>query len=95
MQCTSITYSGHVLLRMFARAVTTAMVEDVIKNGVVIEDYPADFPYPSCLILGHVGTGPLHVVVAQDPANGTCIAVTAYVPDPARWSADFKTRRTP
>jgi len=36
---------------------------------------------------------PVHVVVAVDAAEGACYVVTAYVPDPGLWSADFRTRR--
>jgi len=33
------------------------------------------------------------VVVAEDEAAGVSIVVTAYVPDPALWEPDWKTRR--
>ena len=95
MQCSSITFSAHALQRMFKRALTVADVTGIVKTGLVIEDYPTDFPYPSCLLLGTVRANPVHVVAAQDSANQACIVVTAYVPDTARWSPDFKTRKVP
>ena len=37
----------------------------------------------------------LHVLVAVEAESQRCLVVTAYVPDPALWREDFKTRRTP
>lgn len=37
----------------------------VIESGEIIEQYPDDTPYASCLILGHTRSGrPLHLVCA-------------------------------
>ena len=47
---------------------------------------------PSTLLLGFVGSTPVHVVVAKDDQN-RCVVVTVYVPDPKRWHSDWKTRR--
>ena len=95
MQCTSITFSRHAIQRMFQRGLAITDIEVIVQTGVLIEDYPTDFPYPSCLLLGHTQAFPVHVVAARDPASAACIVVTVYVPIPARWSADFKTRRVP
>jgi Domain of unknown function (DUF4258) len=95
MNCTSTTYSAHAIKRMFQRSLTVADVDAVVRTGLVIEDYPTDFPYPSCLLLGWTGATPVHAVVGRNPSTGECIVVTVYVPDPARWSPDFKTRTTP
>lgn len=64
-----------------------------IHSGEVIEDYPADTPYPSRLLLGRFEGKPLHVVAAYDQVNGICVVVTAYIPDDVHWSDDFKTRK--
>jgi hypothetical protein len=65
-----------------------------IVRGEIIEDYPKDFPFPSCLILGFdESERPIHAVVAFTPDQEIAIIVTSYVPDPARW-VDFKRRRT-
>ena len=80
---------------MFTRGITAPDIEAVVKTGEVIEDYPTDLPYPSCLLLGAAASFPLHVVAARDPASQTCIVVTVYVPDPVRWSVYFRTRKVP
>jgi hypothetical protein len=41
-----------------------------ILQGEIIEDYPTDRPYPSCLIYGDSFTGePIHSVWAYDQEN--------------------------
>jgi hypothetical protein len=59
----------------------------------MIASYPDDIPYPSYLMLGFIGGTPLHVVVGVDANNHHCYVITVYVPDPTRWSEDFKTRK--
>ena len=61
-------------------------------KGEVIEVYPADRPYPSCLIFD-VGTKPVHVVAAADPIARICYVVTAYRPGTDHFEDDFRTRR--
>jgi hypothetical protein len=61
----------------------------------VIAAYSDDQPFPSCLILGWMRGRPLHVLVVVEAERDRCPVVTAYVPDPALWRQDFKTRRTP
>ena len=61
-------------------------------QGEIIEQYPNDYPFPSCLLLGmSISNVYLHACVA---ANGENIRViTAYHPDPNEWEFDFKTRK--
>ncbi|MEW6386979.1 MAG: DUF4258 domain-containing protein [Thermodesulfobacteriota bacterium] len=95
MDCDELVFSGHAIQQMFARGIRTGAVRRVIEGGEVIADYPDDLPFPSCLVLGWVEGRPLHVVVARDAARRRCYVVTAYIPDPLLWEADFKTRRKP
>jgi hypothetical protein len=64
-----------------------------LVTGEVIADYPEDTPYPSVLILAIVARRPLHVVTARDGSTGHCYVITVYVPDPALWVSDFRTRK--
>jgi hypothetical protein len=58
----------------------------------IIEDYPNDKPYPSCLIMGKNFSGdPIHSVWAYNPINQWTVLVTVYRPDPERW-IDWKVR---
>jgi len=61
-------------------------------RGEVIENYPSDKPYPSCLILGRNFSGePIHSVWAYNPENLWVVLITVYRPDPERW-IDWKVR---
>jgi len=63
-----------------------------VIQGEVIEDYPDDKPYPSCLILGRNFSGePVHSVWAYNPVNLWAVLITVYRPDSDRW-IDCKVR---
>lgn len=63
------------------------------QNGEIIEDYPTDTPYPSCLIYGETQTGdPIHSVWAYAADSQIAVLITVYRPDPARWD-DWKKRK--
>jgi hypothetical protein len=71
--------------------ITIAEVEAVVMAGELIEDYPEDVRGHSCLLFGSEEEGrPLHVVCA--PWNDYLAIITAYIPDPAQWSSDFRRR---
>lgn len=89
----NIEWQKHSLERMLERGVSRAQVKQVILNGVIIEDYPGDTPYPSALFFGWAEGRPLHVVVAFDSQAVQCHIITAYVPDPKHFEPDYKTRR--
>lgn len=64
-----------------------------VFNGEIIENYPDDKPYPSCLIYGHTFSGdPVHSVWAFNDQNQWAVLITVYRPDPKRW-INFRKRR--
>jgi hypothetical protein len=70
----------------------TEEVRAVIETGEVIEDYPDDPRGHSCLMMGLGENGrAVHVVCA--PKIDYLAIITAYLPDPAEWNVEFKTRR--
>jgi hypothetical protein len=87
-------YRQHTIQRMFERGITQADVQAALASGQVIEDYPNDYPLPSCLWLGYAGNRPLHIVYA-DSLQGERIIITVYEPTPAHWTPDFTTRLKP
>lgn len=85
-------YRTHAIERMFQRDVNEEDVEYVVRNGEIIENYPDDYPYPSCLVLGYFKNRALHVVYATDEAENV-IVITVYEPTVEKWMEDLKTRR--
>lgn len=85
-------WTTHCLQRMGERDIQRADVINCIRNGEIIEDYPDDYPNPSCLVFGFTCSGRiLHVVAGSD---GTHIfIITAYFPSAEKFESDMKTRR--
>ena len=64
-----------------------------VSQGEVIETYPTDRPYPSCLIYGdNVDGEPVHSVWAYNQENRWAVLITVYRPDPGRW-VNWRRRR--
>lgn len=79
-------------LRLNERNISVDDVMNAIDNGEIIEQYPKDFPFPSCLILGiSLQNTYIHVVISMNADK--IYLITAYVPNPDKWSQDFKTRK--
>src|SRR5205085_11063563 len=67
-----------------------------VEEGEVIEDYPGDKPYPSCLIFGPApDASPVHSVWAYNDVNACAVLITVYRPDPARWVNSRQRRKQP
>ena len=88
----NIVISIHGQMRLYERNITVDDVMNAINNGEIIEQYPDDYPFPSCLILGITINGEyVHVVVSMD--NGKIYLITAYKPSLDKWESDLKTRK--
>lgn len=87
-----IKWSVHCLERMGERDISRADVKNCINNGEIIEDYPDDFPYPSCLVFGYtIDNKIIHVVAGTD--GNVLYFITVYFPKADKFEADMKTRR--
>jgi hypothetical protein len=74
------------------RMITSNEVQAVVTQGELIEDYPSDPRGHSCLMLGFGEAGrAVHVVCS--PKDQYLAIITAYLPDPAQWSENFRQRR--
>jgi hypothetical protein len=88
-----LVYRVHAVERMAERGISADDVRQVVDAGKEIESYPADYPYPSRLLLGWCGTRAIHVVAADNSADNATIIVTVYEPDPDRWQSGFERRK--
>ncbi len=88
----NIEMSSHANSRCIKRIICSKDILNVLRNGEVIEQYPDDYPYPSCLELGLSISGkPLHVRCAI--SNDKLWVITAYYPTTDKWNNDMKTRK--
>ena len=87
-----IRWTVHGLERLQERDIRIADVKNCILNGEIIEEYPDDYPHPSCLVFGYtVNHVVLHLVVGAD--ENYIYVITAYYPDTIKFEDDLKTRR--
>jgi len=80
----------HARIQMRRRKIRIDDVVEAVSSGEVIEKYPEDTPFPSCLIYGKSNNRPIHVVCAL--SDEEVIIITAYEPCPDKW-IDFRFRR--
>ena len=88
-----IFFRVHAVQRMFERNISAKKVLGAIESGETIEDYSSEMPEPSRLVLGFQGKRPFHVVTSENPETNETTVITVYVPDPAKWNKDSKSRR--
>ena len=87
-----IKWTLHIIRKLQERGIYREDVYNAIDNGQIIEHYPNDYPYPSCLLFGKDLKGnPLHVVIGSD---GTILyLITSYFPDSDSFENDSITRK--
>lgn len=88
----NIKWAKHCLERMQERDISIRDVESCLQSGKIIEEYPDDFPHPSCLIFGYTEKNKiLHIVVGSD--DSSLFFITAYFPNTDKFEKDLKTRK--
>jgi hypothetical protein len=79
-------------MRIEERGIYPSDIKHCIMDGEIIEQYPDDYPSPSCLILGHNVNGDyIHAVIGSDGEQ--LWFITAYKPSSEKWESDLKTRK--
>ena len=82
-----IILTEHLLTRMRERSIRLADIKQCITGGEIIEQYPADYPFPSCLINGKN----IHVVCSIN--DDYLYIITAYRPSPEIWEDGERKRK--
>lgn len=88
-----IFFSNHAVKQMFQRNISVEEVKYVLQNGITINEYPDDRPYPSKLLFALKNEKPLHIVYSENIIENTIIIITAYEPSLDIWENDFITRK--
>ena len=87
-----IIISLHAQERLRQRGIKQKDIKNCVMTGEIIEQYPDDFPFPSCLIFGYTTDNKvLHVVVSDEGTMSRII--TAYFPNNEKFESDLKTRK--
>ena len=84
----------HAIQRMFERKISVRNVSRALQSEETIEDYSAEMPEPSRLVLGSQGRRPFHMVISENREENITTIITVYIPDPEKWNKDFKSRRS-
>jgi hypothetical protein len=88
----NIKWSTHCLERMQERDISREDIKKCVMYGEIIEDYPDDYPHPSCLVFGYaVDNKVIHVVAGSD--ENDIYIITAYYPNTVKFENDLKTRK--
>lgn len=88
----NIVMSSHANLQCIRRIIDSSDILEVLQHGEIIEDYPNDYPFPSCLMLKFIKFDkPMHICCGV--GDGKIYIITAYYPDSKKWEPDMKTRK--
>jgi hypothetical protein len=90
-----ILVSAHGYDELAADGIFFTEILDGLADAVPVEDYPDASKGPSVLALQTDDNGkPVHVVWGIPKGKAEpAVLITAYRPNPAKWSADFRKRK--
>jgi hypothetical protein len=88
--------SDHGYDELAADGILTRDVYEGVREGTVVEEYPTYHKGPCVLVLQRDHDGkPVHVLWGiPSGVTSPAVVVTAYRPDPERWSGDFLRRKS-
>ncbi|MDO9257671.1 MAG: DUF4258 domain-containing protein [Bacteroidales bacterium] len=78
---------------MFQRSITVENVKFVLLNGILVNEYPDDKPFPSKLLFAICNNRSLHVVCSENYSDNEIIVITTYEVSTDIWGNDFVTRK--
>jgi hypothetical protein len=88
-------YSRHAERERELDMIYTWELEDALRNGEIIENYPDDPRGASCLVLGFCGPKPIHAVCTIKTEPEELFLVTVYDPSkrPDKWTDNYRKKR--
>ena len=88
-------YSRHAERERELDMIYTWELEDALRNGEIIENYPDDPRGASCLVLGFCGPKPIHAVCTIKTEPEELFLITVYNPSkrPDKWTENYRKRR--
>lgn len=67
-----------------------------IESAILVDDYTEAWKAPTVLLLQEFEGKKFHAIWGlSNPSPNVASLVTAYLPDPLKWTPDFKTRLKP
>ncbi len=89
-----ISWSLHAVTKLRIEVFRKKDIEESLKECIIVEDYVMEGrPLPGCLVLGFVGSTPVHAVIAIDRDFDRIFIITIYKPSSERWEDDWKRRK--
>ena len=88
----NIIMTQHLVIRCRERGIKFDDIKNAILTGEIIEQYPTDFPYPSCLVLG-LNVKDIYLHVVSGIGDGKLWIITAYFPASDKWEDNYKVRK--
>ena len=88
-----LVWTYHVNIRLRGRFIPRAEILAAVDSYEIVEAYPEDKYLPSYLIRAVGERSLLHILFAVDTEGEHVRIVTAYRPNPDRWSDDARRRR--
>lgn len=93
LQAGEFEFTRHAFKRAIERNISEVEIKEASVTMEVIEDYPDDKYFPSCLLLGFTLVNrALHLQVSRIESDNVKI-ITLYEPDPMQW-IDYRRRKT-
>ncbi|MFH0730594.1 MAG: DUF4258 domain-containing protein [Pseudomonadota bacterium] len=88
-----ILWTYHVNMRLKGRSISRDAIVNSHDRYEIIERYPNDKYFPSCLVRSEYQDDILHILFAVDEKNDNIRIITAYRPTLGEWEDGFKIRR--
>jgi hypothetical protein len=86
-------WTYHVNMRLRHRFIRRKAILESHRSYEILEEYQKDKYFPSYLVRSVYQNDIIHIVFAVDLEEDNVRIVTAYLPNPAEWEPEFRTRR--